>query len=166
MYRNRLLAGFALTLMLAACGEAPTATPSPAAARVDTSTMSLAAQRFDQFCIASIGGKPDGVDLANAYYKASPIPPLGTLKISLGMKAEDIGVQFDTRRNGCMVTSSQGKAPNGKAELRALAHAYAARNGGTVQAHSDAVITVKTPARSAKFQFWDSRGGLSFLVES
>ncbi|MDF3855352.1 hypothetical protein ACDP63_09745 [Paracoccus sp. P2] len=168
MYRNRLLAAFTLTLtlMLAACGEAPSVAPPSAAARLDTRIMSLAAQRFDQFCIASIGGTPDGVDLANVYYKASPIPPLGTLKVSLGRNAEDIGVQFDTRRNGCMVTSSQGKAPNGKAELRALAEAYAARNGGTVQAHSDSVITVKTPARSARFQFWDARDGLSFLVES
>lgn len=128
--------------------------------------MSLAAQRFDQFCIASIGGAKDGVDLANAHYKSAPMPVLGALKLGGNIKGEDIGVQYDTRRKGCMITSSHGKSPNGDAELRALATAFAARHGGTIEGGGRLVYTVKTPTQTAKFQYADTPKGLYFLVES
>lgn len=153
-------------LLLAACGGAPATVPPPSAAQVNMQGMSLAAQRFDQFCIASIGGAQDGVDLANAYYKTGKLPSLGTLKLGGDMKGEDIGVQYDTRRKGCRVTSSQGKAPNGDAELKALATAYAARNGGTIEGGGMLVYTVKTPTTTARFQYSDSPNGLYFQVES
>ena len=127
--------------------------------------MSLAAQRFDQFCIASIGGPQDGVDLANAYYNVEALPSLGSLKLSGNISGEDIGIQYDTQRRGCMVTSSQGKAPNGDDELKSLATAYAARNGGTIEGGGMFVYTVKTPTTTAAFQYADTPDGLYFQVE-
>ncbi|MCT4332146.1 hypothetical protein MU516_04590 [Paracoccus sp. YLB-12] len=156
----------AMPLIVAACGGAPAVAPPPEAANVDRQSMSLAAQRFDQFCVTSIGEATDGVDLANAYFKSAPMPALGTLKLGGDTSGEDVGVQYDTRRRGCMVTSSSGKAPNGEAEVEALARAYAARNGGTIEGGGMFVYTVKTPSRTAKFQFADTPQGLYFLVES
>ncbi|MBK4214858.1 hypothetical protein JJJ17_02850 [Paracoccus caeni] len=155
-----------LPALLVACGGEPASAPPPAAAQIDVKSMSLAAQRFDQFCIASLGGARDGVDLANAHYGKAPSPALGHLKIGGDLGGEDIGVQYDTRRKGCMVTSSSGKAPNGDAELKALATAYAARNGGTIEGGGMLVYTVKTPTRTATFHYADARSGLYFLVES
>lgn len=156
----------ALPLVLAGCGGMPETVPGADAAQVNVKSMSLAAQRFDQFCIASIGGARDGVDLANAFYKTQPLPALGTLKVGGDFKGEDIGVQYDTRRKGCMVTAKHGKAPNGDAELKALATAYAARNGGTIKGGGMLVYTVKTPTRTVEFQYADEPSGLYFLVES
>ncbi len=168
-FKGYVSALFGAVCVLAACSSAPKVTPPPSAASVDTSSMSLAARRFDQFCVSSIGTGKDGVERANAFYGKSTFANLGQLKVSGDIKGEDIGVQYDTARRGCMVTTASGKSPNGAAELKALAEAYAARKGGTVQAHSSAVITVHTPQHeinTAKFQFWDARNkGTSFLVE-
>lgn len=154
-----------IPFFLAACSGTPPSAPPASAAQINVKSMSLAAQRFDQFCIVSINGPRDGVDLANAFYNAQAFPDLGGLKLSAGGSSEDIGVQFDTRRNGCRLTSSQGKSPNGDAELKALATAFAARNGGTIEGGGAFVYTVKTPSATAAFQYADTKDGLYFQVE-
>lgn len=150
---------------LTGCGELPVTTPPATAANINVSSMSLAAQRFKQFCIDSIGGPRDGVDLASAFYKTPPMAVLGTLKVSDVSESEDIAVQYDTARRGCRLTSSQGRAPNGDAEVAALATAFAARVGGTVRGGGMLVYSVKSPTVTAEFQFADGPSGLYFQVE-
>jgi len=121
-YSTAIAAGIT-SVFLSACAETPSVAPPQNAMQISKSSMSIAAQRFDQFCILSIGSARDGVMRADAYYGTQAMPNLGNLKLSMGGGSEGIGVQYSMSKNGCMIPSSSGKAPNGKAELKALANA-------------------------------------------
>lgn len=131
---SRAIACLALAGTLSGCivTSTPPAPPPPEAANVNIRSMSLAAQRFYQFCVETIGTPQDGVDAANAFYGSTPLPSLGNLKLSASSGTEDIGVQAVPGTDDCRVTTSNGKTPNGPAEAVALANLFAARNQGTV----------------------------------
>lgn len=122
----------AAVVALAGCvsATAPAAPPADAA-RLDVTRLSIAAQRFDQFCLGSLNSSGDGVDAAAAFYRKDALPPLGRLKVIVNTD-EDVAVQVVAGTKDCRVTTSNDAAPNGAAEVIQIANAFAARNGGTI----------------------------------